>query len=124
MLKKASSEVQVLELDGSEVHGKPLTKRQALLWSEQLTSYDKRGLPKKKSGSAVRSSEALYRTNIVKLVNVEDEEGNLIKEITSPDEIVSFLMSLPAGDASNKIDSWLLGTSELDEEEEKNSDGE
>lgn len=118
-LKKASNKIQVLELDGSQVHLRVPRKSD---WDEYADGlFEKTG--EVTTANSSRAIKRLYRSCIVKLANVEDENGVVIPEITDPDKIVEFIAGLEGIESGRKIDAFLLGLGELDKEEEKNSSG-
>ncbi len=66
----------------------------------------------------------LYQECVAKLENIFDAEGKLLAEVTDRKQIVDLLLHLEDAEIGRELDNWLLGLSTLDEEEEKNSDGE
>jgi hypothetical protein len=119
-IRKANRRVEVLEIDGSEVHA---IKPDKSAWDEYTDAFVERG----DDGEAVfknsRGLRALYRACIKLLKNVEtiDEAGVAsVKDISDPDEIVDFISHLSDISVGQKIDNWLLGLGELSAKEAKN----
>lgn len=119
-LKSLSPKVEVLEIEGSEIHAVRPTKS---MWDEYIGAMFERD---KKGEIVVKSHKALvflYKACIRKITNVDVELETGIQHkdaITDPEEIVKFMAGLNNLDAGRRIDEWLLSLGELSREEAKN----
>lgn len=120
-LKSISPKVEVLEIEGSEIHAVRPTKS---VWDEYIGAMFERD---KKGEIVVKSHKALvhlYRACIKKITNIDVElETGVIEHkdaITDPDEIAKFMAGLNNLDAGRRIDDWLLSLGEMSKEEAKN----
>src|SRR3990172_12073333 len=114
-LKKSSGLVEVLTLGDSEVHA---VRPDKSTWDEYSDAiFEREGDEVKvKSGKAI---EFVYTKCVKKLVNVEDENGNIV-DVVDTNQIVDFLKHLVNTSEGRKLDSWLLCLAELNKPEQKN----
>lgn len=119
MLKRASNKVNILEIDGSEIHAVMPDKSVWDEYTDNLFDRDKDGNLKTRSGRAIKD---IYSLCVKKLTNVE-VEGKLVAEITDSKQIVEFLSHIDDVKLGQKIDGWLLGLGDLTKEESKNLPG-
>ena len=121
-LKRASNKVEILEVGETKLHA---VRPDKSAWDEYADAlFDRAAKDNKfKSGIAI---QVLYRNCIKKIEGAAVEENGVEKvvDITSPDEIVDFLIHLGDAEAGRNIDAWLLGLGELTKVEAKNSNGE
>lgn len=119
-LKKVSSKVEILSIDGSEIHAVKPTKG---AWDEYVDAVfirDEDGNVQTKNSQGIR---ALYRLCIKKLVNVDyEKDGQMVTgaTLTNPDEIVDFLTGITDVTVGRQVDTWLLDLADLTKEESKN----
>ena len=121
-LKKVSSRIQVLELEGSKIHAIRPRKEHWDEYADELFVRDpETGEFEVKSSKGIRQ---LYKICIRKLenVDVEEDDGTLTHydELTDSEQIINFILGLGDADAGRTIDNWLLGLGELTAKERKN----
>lgn len=121
MIKRASGKIQVLNIDGSEVHAVMPDASTWGVYTDALFDRDKEGNLKTNSGKAI---EKLYADCVKKLVNVLDKDGNVVTETVDTKQIVDILRHIDDIKVAQKIDSWLLNLGDLTKEESKNLPGE
>lgn len=120
MLKKVSNQVEVLTIDGTEIHAVRPSKSKWDEYVDDLFVRDKDGELQTKSARGIKT---LYRACVKKIVNVEVERNGTVASgvtLVDPDEIVDFLTGITDLKAGREIDAWLLGLGELTKEETKN----
>jgi len=119
-LKSLSPKIEVLEIDGSEIHAFRPTKS---VWDEYVGAMFERDKEGEMVVKSYRALTFLYRSCIKKITNVIVDRGEgqvALPEITDPEEIVKFMAGLNDIEAGRKIDEWLLSLGELDKSETKN----
>jgi hypothetical protein len=121
MLKKASGKIEVLTIDGSEIHA---VRPNKAVWDDYTDELFERGEDGELRAKSGRAISTLYSNCVKKLANVivgVDEAGkDVLGTLTNTDDIVAFLKALESADAGRKIDAWLLGLGDLIGPELKN----